>query len=693
MSGQTAAEFDSLVPGLPFSRRGFLVTALGAGFALAVQPVMAQTAITTDTQGLVAGEVKVKVHDGEMAAYRAQPAAGGNFPVVLVVSEIFGVHEYIADTCRRLAKLGYQAIAPELFARHGDPRKVSSIQEILTGIVAKVPDAQVMSDLDACVAWAKVSGGDTARLGITGFCWGGRIVWLYAAHNPQLKAGVAWYGRLVGQASALTPKHPAELADPLENMGAQMVREVASKTSDIAGDGTTTATVLAQAIYREGIKMVTSGHNPMELKRGIEIAVKKSVESIDKLKKSVDAKEIAFVGTISANGDEEIGKIIAEAMDKVGKDGVITVEEAKGLETTLEVVEGMQFDRGYLSPYFVTDAERMEAVLENARILIFEKKISSMKDLLPVLEQTAKQGKQLLIIAEEVEGEALATLVVNKLRGTLQVCSVKAPGFGDRRKAMLEDIAILTGGKMISEDLGIKLENVKWDDLGEAKKIVVDKENTTIVVDTTERKRKEAIAGRVKQIRAQIEETTSDYDREKLQERLAKLVGGVAVIKVGAATETEMKEKKARVEDAMHATKAAVEDGIVPGGGVALLRAQDAVEKLKESGDIQVGISIVKRALEEPARQIIANAGIEGAVILKELKEKGGNIGFNAATEKVEDLLKSGIIDPAKVTKSALQNASSIASLMLTTEAMISEIKEKEKAPAMPAGGGMGGMY
>ena len=484
-----------------------------------------------------------------------------------------------------------------------------------------------------------------------------------------------------------------ELADPLENMGAQMVREVASKTSDIAGDGTTTATVLAQAIYREGIKMVTSGHNPMELKRGIEIAVKKSVESIDKLKKSVDAKEIAFVGTISANGDEEIGKIIAEAMDKVGKDGVITVEEAKGLETTLEVVEGMQFDRGYLSPYFVTDAERMEAVLENARILIFEKKISSMKDLLPVLEQTAKQGKQLLIIAEEVEGEALATLVVNKIRGTLHVCAVKAPGFGDRRKAMLEDIATLTGGKMISEDLGIKLENVKWDDLGEAKKIVVDKENTTIVVDTTDRKRKEAIAGRVKQIRAQIEETTSDYDREKLQERLAKLVGGVAVIKVGAATETEMKEKKARVEDAMHATKAAVEDGIVPGGGVALLRAQDAVEKLKEHGDVQVGINIVRRALEEPARQIIANAGIEGAVILKELKEKGGHIGFNAATEKVEDLLKSGIIDPAKVTKSALQNASSIAGLMLTTEAMISEIKEKEKAPAMPAGGGMGGMY
>jgi chaperonin GroEL len=502
------------------------------------------------------------------------------------------------------------------------------------------------------------------------------------------------YGSPLITKDGVTVAKEIELADPLENMGAQMVREVASKTSDIAGDGTTTATVLAQAIYREGIKMVTSGHNPMELKRGIEIAVKKAVESIDKLKKSVDAKEISFVGSISANGDEEIGKIIAESMDKVGKDGVITVEEAKGLETTLEVVEGMQFDRGYLSPYFVTDAERMEAVLENARILIFEKKISSMKDLLPVLEQTAKQGKQLLLIAEDIEGEALATLVVNKLRGTLQVCAVKAPGFGDRRKAMLEDIGILTGGKMISEDLGIKLENVKWDDLGEAKKIVVDKENTTIVVDTTDRKRKEAIAGRVKQIRAQIEETTSDYDREKLQERLAKMVGGVAVIKVGAATETEMKEKKARVEDAMHATKAAVEDGIVPGGGVALLRAMDAVATLKEQGDIQVGVNIVKRALEEPSRQIIANAGIESAVILKELKEKGGNIGFNAATEKIEDLLKSGIIDPAKVTKSALQNASSIASLMLTTEALISEIKEKDKAPAMPGGGGgMGGMY
>ena len=486
-----------------------------------------------------------------------------------------------------------------------------------------------------------------------------------------------------------------ELENPLENMGAQMVREVASKTSDIAGDGTTTATVLAQAIYREGIKMVTAGHNPMEIKSGIDIAVKKAVESVNSLKKAVDAKDIGHVGTISANGDLEIGQIIAKAMEKVGKDGVITVEEAKGLETTLEIVEGMQFDRGYLSPYFVTDAERMEAVQENAKILIFEKKISSMKDLLPILEQVAKQNRPFLIIAEEVEGEALATLVVNKLRGTLHVCSVKAPGFGDRRKAMLEDIAILTGGKMISEDLGIKLENVKWEDLGEAKKITVDKDNTTIVVDTTDKKRKEAIAGRVKQIRAQIEETTSDYDREKLQERLAKLVGGVALIKVGAATETEMKEKKARVEDAMHATKAAVEDGIVPGGGVALLRAIDEVSKLKEKGDIQVGVDIVKRALEEPARQIINNAGKdEGSVVVKELKEKGGNFGFNAATEKIEDMLKAGVIDPAKVTKSALQNAASIAGLMLTTEAMISEIKEKDKGPAMPpGGGGMGGMY
>jgi chaperonin GroEL len=485
-----------------------------------------------------------------------------------------------------------------------------------------------------------------------------------------------------------------ELDNPLENMGAQMVREVASKTSDIAGDGTTTATVLAQAIYREGIKMVTAGGNPMEIKRGIDLAVKKAVDAINAMKKTVDAKEIAHVGTISANGDIEIGKIIAEAMDKVGKDGVITVEEAKGLETTLEVVEGMQFDRGYLSPYFVTDAERMECVLESVKILIYEKKVSSMKDLLPILEQVAKQNRPFLIIAEEIEGEALATLVVNKLRGTLHVAAVKAPGFGDRRKAMLEDIAILTGGKMISEDLGIKLESVKWEDLGEAKKVTVDKDNTTIVVDGGDKKRKEAITGRVKQLRAQIDETTSDYDREKLQERLAKIVGGVAIIKVGAATETEMKEKKARVEDAMHATKAAVEDGIVPGGGVALLRAIIEVDKLKEHGDVQIGVNIVKRALEEPARQIIANAGVEGSVIVKELKEKGGFIGFNAQTEKMEDMLKAGIVDPAKVTKSALQNAASIAGLMLTTEALVSEIKEKDKSPAgMGGGGGMGGMY
>jgi chaperonin GroEL len=486
-----------------------------------------------------------------------------------------------------------------------------------------------------------------------------------------------------------------ELKDELENAGAQMVREVASKTSDTAGDGTTTATVLAQAIYREGIKNVTAGANPMELKRGIEAAVKAAIDAIDKLSKPVEGTDIAHIGTISANNDEEIGKIIAEAMDKVGKDGVITVEEAKGLETTLEVVEGMQFDRGYLSPYFVTDPERMECVLENAKVLIYEKKISSMKDLLPVLEQVAKQGRPLLIIAEDVEGEALATLVVNKLRGTLSVCGVKAPGFGDRRKAMLEDIAILTGGKLISEDLGIKLENIQWTDLGDVKRVTVDKDNTTLVTDTDDKARKDALAGRVKQIRAQIEETTSDYDREKLQERLAKLVGGVAVIKVGAATETEMKEKKARVEDAMHATKAAVEEGIVPGGGVALLRAIEAVDKMKAEGDARIGANIVKRALEEPARQIIQNAGHEGSVIVKELKEKGGNWGFNAQTEKVADMIKDGIIDPAKVTKQALLNASSIAGLMLTTEALISEIKEEkeDRGGAAGMGGGMGGMY
>jgi len=488
-----------------------------------------------------------------------------------------------------------------------------------------------------------------------------------------------------------------ELHDPLENMGAQMVREVASKTSDVAGDGTTTATVLAQAIYREGSKNVTAGANPMEVKKGIDLAVKAAIESIDKLAKPVEGKDIAHVGTISANNDEEIGRIIAEAMEKVGKDGVITVEEAKGLETTLEVVEGMQFDRGYLSPYFVTDAERMETVLENAKILLNEKKISSMKDLLPILEQVAKQGRPLLIIAEDVEGEALATLVVNKLRGTLHVASVKAPGFGDRRKAMLEDIAVLTGGQVITEDLGIKLENVRWEDLGDAKKVVLTKDDTTIVTDSDNAKRRETIAGRVKQIRNQIEDTTSDYDREKLQERLAKLVGGVAVIKVGAATETEMKEKKARVEDAMHATKAAVEEGIVPGGGVALLRAVHAVEKIVAEGDIKVGINIVRRALEEPARQIANNAGEEGSVIVKQLLASNGNSGYNAATGKHEDLVKAGVIDPAKVAKTALINAASIAGLMLTTEALVSEIKEeKEKGGGMPGGGmggGMGGMY
>jgi len=479
-----------------------------------------------------------------------------------------------------------------------------------------------------------------------------------------------------------------ELADPLENMGAQMVREVASKTSDVAGDGTTTATVLAQAIYREGAKNVTAGANPMELKRGIEMAVKAVVEHIDKIAKPVEGKEIAHVGTISANNDVEIGKIIAEAMEKVGKDGVITVEEAKGLETNLEVVEGMQFDRGYLSPYFVTDAERMEATLENAKILLYEKKVSSMKDLLPILEQVARQGKPLMIVAEDVEGEALATLVVNKLRGTLQICAVKAPGFGDRRKAMLEDIAILTGGKLITEDLGIKLENVKWEDLGEAKKIVINKDDTTIVTDVDDKKRREAIAGRVKQIRTQIEETTSDYDREKLQERLAKLVGGVAVIKVGAATETEMKEKKARVEDAMHATKAAVEEGIVPGGGVALLRAQKAIESLKVTGDEAVGVAIVKRALEEPLRQIAGNAGFEGAVVVARVREMKAEEGFNALTDTYENLVEAGVIDPTKVVRSALQNASSIASLLLTTEALVSEIPE-EKEEKAPMGGGM----
>jgi chaperonin GroEL len=494
-----------------------------------------------------------------------------------------------------------------------------------------------------------------------------------------------------------------ELEDARENMGAQLVREVASKTSDVAGDGTTTATVLAQAIFREGVKAVTAGSNPMDVKRGIDRAVESATNEIKKLSRPVAGKAIAQVGIISANNDESIGEIIAQAMEKVGKDGVITVEEAKGLETSLEVVEGMQFDRGYLSPYFVTDAERMETVLEDAYILIHEKKISSMKDLLPVLEQVAKSGKPLLIIAEDVEGEALATLVVNKLRGTLHAAAVKAPGFGDRRKAMLEDIAILTNGKCITEDLGIRLENVKLEDLGRAKKIVIDKENTTLVEGAGKSK---AIEGRVKQIRTQIDETTSDYDREKLQERLAKLVGGVAVIKVGAATESEMKEKKARVEDAMHATKAAVEEGIVPGGGVALVRCTSALEDLakkeeKQNHDIAIGVKIVKRALEEPIRQIANNAGYEGSVIvnqvkgLEEDKAKGANWGFDAQNEKFVNMHDAGIIDPTKVVRSALQNAASIASLMLTTEAVINEIPEEKKAPMAPGmgGGGMGGDF
>ena len=496
-----------------------------------------------------------------------------------------------------------------------------------------------------------------------------------------------------------------ELSNAAENMGAQMVREVASKTSDVAGDGTTTATVLAQAIFREGVKTVAAGANPMALKRGIEKAVAAVCGTLDKegnringyldtLSKPVTGDMIAQVGTISANNDETIGRIIAEAMKKVGKDGVITVEESKTMETQLEVVEGMQFDRGYLSPYFVTDPERMEAVLEDAFILINEKKISSMKDLLPLLEQIAKSGRPLLIVAEDVEGEALATLVVNKLRGTLQVCAVKAPGFGDRRKAMLQDIAVLTGGKAITEDLGLKLENVKIEDLGRAKKVTVDKDNTTLVEG---RGKSGEIEGRVREIRSQVENTTSDYDREKLQERLAKLVGGVAVIKVGAATETEMKEKKARVEDAMHATRAAVEEGIVPGGGVALLRCIPAIEKLKLEGDEQIGAHIVRRAVEEPLRQIVANSGEEGAIVVGKIRDsKDNNFGYNAQSGTFEDLVKAGVIDPTKVTRTALQNAGSIAALMLTTEALVSEVPEEKKESPMAGGhggGGMGGMY
>jgi len=503
------------------------------------------------------------------------------------------------------------------------------------------------------------------------------------------------FGAPIITKDGVTVAKEIELRDPLENMGAQMVREVASKTSDVAGDGTTTATVLAQAIFREGVKTVAAGASPTALKRGIDKAVEVAVEEIKKLHRDVKGDMIAQVGTISANNDKQIGGIIAEAMKKVGKDGVITVEESKTMETTLEVVEGMQFDRGYLSPYFVTDPERMECVLENALILINEKKISSMKDLLPLLEQIAKLGKPLLIIAEDVEGEALATLVVNKLRGTLQCAAVKAPGFGDRRKAMLEDIAVLTGGKAITEDLGIKLENVKIEDLGKAKKVTIDKDNTTLVEGAG---KASEIEGRVKQIRQQIENTTSDYDREKLQERLAKLVGGVAVIKVGAATETELKEKKARVEDAMHATRAAVEEGIVPGGGAALLRALPALEKIKAEGDELVGVGIVRRALEEPARQIAHNAGFEGAVVIGKIRDsKDEHFGFNADTGEYVDLVKAGVIDPAKVTRLALQNAASIAGLMLTTEALVAELKEDDKKAAAAGGpggpGGMGGMY
>jgi chaperonin GroEL len=481
-----------------------------------------------------------------------------------------------------------------------------------------------------------------------------------------------------------------ELEDPYENMGAQLVREVASKTSDVAGDGTTTATILAESIYREGLRNVTAGANPTSLQRGIMKGVDAIVEDLKKLSKKVsDRTEIAQVATVSANWDKTIGEIIADAMDKVGKDGTITVEEAKSIETTLEVVEGMQFDKGYLSPYFVTNAEAMEAVLENAYILIYEKKISSLKDLLPLLEKVAKAGRPLLIIAEDVEGEALATLVVNKLRGTLQVCAVKAPGFGDRRKAMLEDIAVLTGGRLISEDLGIKLENIKLEDLGRAKRVTIDKENTTIVEGEG---KKADIQGRVAQIRRQIEETTSDYDREKLQERLAKLAGGVAVINVGAATETEMKEKKARVEDALHATRAAVEEGIVAGGGVALLRAQKALDNVKDlEGDEKVGVAIVRRAIEEPTRQLADNAGREGALVVEEVKKRKGNEGYDVANDEYTDLVKAGIVDPTKVTRSALQNAASIAGLLLTTEALVTEIPEKEKTPPMPPGG-MGGM-
>src|SRR5271168_3897712 len=495
------------------------------------------------------------------------------------------------------------------------------------------------------------------------------------------------FGAPIITKDGVTVAKEIELRDPLENMGAQMVREVASKTSDVAGDGTTTATVLAQAIFREGVRTVAAGASPMALKRGIDRAVEVAVAEIKKRSREVKGDMVAQVGTISANSDKQVGSIIAEAMKKVGKDGVITVEESRTMETTLEVVEGMQFDRGYLSPYFVTDPARMECVLEDVQILIYEKKISSMKDLLPILERSASSKQPLLIIAEDIEGEALATLVVNKLRGTLVCVAVKAPGFGDRRKAMLEDIAILTGGKAITEDLGMNLENVKTEDLGRAKKITIDKDNTTIIEGAG---KKGDIEGRIKQLRTQVEESTSDYDREKLQERLAKLVGGVAVIKVGAATETELKEKKARVEDALHATRAAVEEGIVPGGGVALLRAAAALADFKLEGDEQIGVNIVKRACEEPLRQIVINSGTEGAIVVSKVRENTNpNFGYNASTDTYEDLVAAGVIDPTKVTRTALQNASSIASLMLTTEAMIAEIPEKKPAPG-PGGGGHG---
>jgi chaperonin GroEL len=502
------------------------------------------------------------------------------------------------------------------------------------------------------------------------------------------------YGSPTVTKDGVTVAKEIELEDKFENMGAQMVKEVASKTSDVAGDGTTTATLLAQAIYREGVKAVAAGSNPMDIKRGIDKAVEVVVKELSKMSKPTkDQKEIAQVGTISANNDETIGNIIAGAMDKVGKEGVITVEEAKGLETELEIVEGMQFDRGYLSPYFVTNADKMLVDLEDAVILIYEKKISGMKDLLPILEQIAKMGRPLLIIAEDIEGEALATLVVNKIRGTLHVAAVKAPGFGDRRKAMLEDIAILTGGKMISEDMGYKLENVKLEDLGKAKKITIDKDNTTIIDGAGKRA---DLEGRVKQIRAQIEETTSDYDKEKLQERLAKLVGGVAVIKVGAATETEMKEKKARVEDALHATRAAVEEGIVPGGGVAYLRTLPALAKMALEGDEQIGVNIIKKAIEEPIKMIACNAGLEGSIVVEKVKEKKGSSGFNARTDVYEDMIAAGVIDPTKVTRFALQNAASVAALLLTTQCMIADKPEEKGAgggmPGMPPGGGYPGM-